>query len=104
MVSIDGYRDGVMRMVESLQKQTEASKENLKTQKQKKDPWLFPPDTKSSTDYIVEWSSLKRKAQDLIDSGEYSGEKLETLKKFVAQSELNRESDVSESSNQNSNK
>jgi hypothetical protein len=99
VVSIDGYRDGIMKMVESLQRQTEASQDNLKIQKQKKDPWLFPPETKSSTDYVVEWSSLKRKAQGLIDSGEYSGEKLETLKKFVNGGiELNRESDESESS------
>lgn len=96
MVSIDGYRDGILRMVESLQKQKEASQDNIKIQQQKKDPFVFPPSTPSSTDYVVEWSSLKRKAQDLIDSGDYSGEKLETLKKFVSEGELNRESDKSE--------
>lgn len=83
MSAIGGYRDGILRTVDRLIQQQEESKENIANRKESH--WILPKESTeaSPSDYIVEWRSQKRKAQELIDTGEYSGEKLERLKEIV---------------------
>ncbi len=80
--TIGGYREGILQTVDRLVQQQEESKEAISNRKP--DPWTFPKETPtSSADYVVEWRSNKRHAQDLIDSGAYSGEQLEKLKSIA---------------------
>jgi hypothetical protein len=86
MSRVGGYREGIEKMADAIKTRGSATATpTLPTKPEKVVPETIPTEAISeSPDFVVDVSSLKDRAQKLLDSGLFEGEELTFLKDVAA--------------------